>query len=69
MKKYFNKEFVMTKEDDEEFENCWIYVEGDVKVTDHFHITGRDSADRDYHIKVKLNHKSPTVFHNIINYN
>ena len=46
MKKHFNKELVMTKEDDEDIENstkCWIYdnvyVEGDLKVRDHCHIT------------------------------
>ena len=55
MKKYFNKELVMTKKENEDFENStwgWIcdhvYVEGDVKVRDHCHITGkyRDSAHR-----------------------
>ena len=44
MKKHFNKKLVMTKKDNEDFENsskCWIcdvYVDGDVKV-DHCHIT------------------------------
>ena len=48
MKKHFNKKLVMTKEDDEHFENsikCWIYdkvyVDGDVKVSlvrDHCYI-------------------------------
>ena len=40
MKKHFNKELLMTKEGDEDFENsckCWIcnsdYVDGDAKVT------------------------------------
>ena len=55
MKKYFNKELVMTK-DNEDFENatkCWIcdnfYFDGDVEVRDHCHITGkyRGSAHRD----------------------
>ena len=39
IKKYFNKELVMTKEDNEDFKNfakCWIcdndYIENDVKV-------------------------------------
>ena len=77
MKKYFNKELVMTKEDNEDFENftkCWIcdndYVDGDVKVRDHCHITGkyRGSAHRDCNIDVKLNHKSSVVFHNLKNY-
>ena len=42
MKKYFNKELVMTKEDNEDFENsskCWIcdddYIDNDVKLRDH----------------------------------
>ena len=48
MKKHFNKESVMTKEDNKDFKNstkCWIYdntyVDGDVKVTDHCHTTGK----------------------------
>ena len=50
MKKYFNKELLMTEEDDENFENstkCWIcdddYVDTDVKVRDHCHITSNIS--------------------------
>ena len=75
MKKYFNKELVMTKKDNEDFENsskCWIcdnaYVDGDVKVRNH--ITGkyRGSAHRDCNVNVKLNHKIPVVFHNLKNY-
>ena len=45
MKKIFNKELVMTKEDNENFKNsskCWICdndcVDNDVKVRDHCHI-------------------------------
>ena len=48
IKKHFNKEFVMTKEDNEDFENsakCWIcdndYIDTDVKVRDYCHITGK----------------------------
>ena len=47
MKKHFNKELAMTKDDNEDFENstkCWIcdndYIDSDVKVRDHCHITG-----------------------------
>ena len=53
---------------------CWIfdlvYVEGDVKLRDHRHITGkcRSSAHRDCNANVKLNHKIPTVFHILKNY-
>ena len=62
----------MTKEDDEDIENCtkcWIcdntYVAGDFKVRDHCHITGkyRSSAQRDCNINVKSNHKIPIAFY------
>ena len=77
MKKYFNKELVMTKEDNEDFEDstkCWIFdndnIDSDVKVRDHCHITRkyRVSAHRDCNINVKLNHKICVVFHNLKNY-
>ena len=67
----------MTKEDNEDFENsnkCWIcdntYVDCDVKVTYHYHITGkyRGSAHIDCNINVKLNHKIPVLFRNLKNY-
>ena len=48
MKKHFNKELVMTKRDNEEFNNSnkgsicdHVYGEGDVKLRDHCHITGK----------------------------
>ena len=65
-----------TKKDNKDFKNstkCWIfdstYVDGDVKVRDHCHTTGIDSAsaDRDCSINIKLNHKIPVVFHNLKN--
>ena len=77
MKRHINKEFIMTKKDNQDFENstkCWIcdndYVDTDVKVRDHCHITGkyRGSARRDCNINVKLNHKISVVFHNLENY-
>ena len=55
----------MTKEDNEDFKNstkCWIcdndYINSDVKVKDHGHITGkyRGFAHRDCSINSKLNH-------------
>ena len=67
----------MTKEDNENFKNytkCQIwdneYVDNDVKVRDHCHITGkyRGSAHRDCNINLKLNNKIPVVFHNLKNY-
>ena len=62
IKRHFNKELAMTEEDNEDFKNstkCWIsvteYVNGDVKVRDHCHVTGkyRGSSHRDCNIKVK----------------
>ena len=77
MKKHFNKEFVMTKEGNEDFENstkCLICDndngDRDVKVRDHCHITGkyRGSAHRNCNINVKFNHEIHVVFHNLNNY-
>ena len=62
IKKHFNKELVMTNEDNEDFKNstkCWIcdnnYIDTHAKVRDHCHNTGkyRDSAHRDCNIKLK----------------
>ena len=67
----------MTRENYEDFENStkyWIcdnvYVEGSVKITDNFNISGnyRDSAFGDCNIKVKLNHEIPIVFYKLKNY-
>ena len=77
MKKYFNKELIMTKEYNEDFENStksWIcdndHVGNDVKVRHYCHITGkyRGSAHRDCNINVKLNHKIPVLLYNLKNY-
>ena len=77
MKKHFNKELVMTKEDNENFKNSIIcsicdndYVNNAVKVTSHCHITGkyRGSVHGDCNINLKLNHKIPVVFINLKNY-
>ena len=77
IKKHFNKELVMTKEDNENFKNsakCWIcdngYIDNDVKVRDHCHITRqyRASAHRDCNINLRLNQKIPVVFRNLKNY-
>ena len=51
MKKKFNKELMMTKKGNEDFENStkyWIcdndYIDNDVKVRDHCHITGKSRS-------------------------
>ena len=58
-KKHFNKELVITKKDNEDFENstkCWICnndcIDNNVKVRDQCHITGkyRGSSNRDSNI-------------------
>ena len=71
MRKIFNKELLMTKEDNLDFKNsnkCWIC---DVKVRDRCHITGkfRVFAHRDCNINLKLSHKILVVFHNLKNHN
>ena len=62
IKKHFNKGLVMTKRDNKDFENstkCWIcdndYIDCDVKVRDHCHITRkyRGSAHKDHCVSVK----------------
>ena len=77
MKKCFNKKLVMTKKNNKDFKNFtkyWTcanaYVKGNIKVRDHYHITGRyrRSADKDCNIKVKLSQKIPVVFHNLKNF-
>ena len=77
MKKHFSKELVMTNGENENFKNstkCSIcnndYIDSDVKVRDHCHITGkyRGSAHRDCNINLKLNRKVPIVFRNLKRY-
>ena len=77
MKKYMNKELVMTKEDNEDFESStkyWIYssdyVDIGVKVRDHYHISGKysGSAHIDCNANVKLNPKILVLSHNLKRY-
>ena len=67
MKKLFNKELLMTKEDNGNFTNstkCWIcdngYIGNDVKVRDDCHIIRkyRGCAHRDCNTNLRLNHIS-----------
>ena len=77
MKKQFNKDIVMTKVDDEDFEKsakssvyCNVWADDDVKLRDHYHITWefRCSARRHCNIKIELNHKIRIVFQKLKNY-
>ena len=48
MKKHFNKNFIITEGEEEQYQSsniCWIFKKlidyGDEKVRDHCHVTGR----------------------------
>ena len=70
----------MTHKDEKDFksaDSCHIcdkkYVETDLKVRDHCHITRkyRGSAHQDCHLKLKIGHetiKIPVIFHNLRGY-
>ena len=77
MEKHFKKELVMVKKDKEDFGNSTKrqicdndYIDNDVKVRDHCHITkkNRGSAHGDFNVNVKLNYKISVVFYNLKNY-
>ena len=76
MKKYFNKNLIMTAEENEEFERsiiCWIYgklIENEGKIRDHCHITGnyRGSTHWSCNINLKITKKVPVIFHNLRGY-
>ena len=76
-KKGFNKNLVMSAEDEERFQSgnkCWIcnklFDVGDNKVRDHCHITGkyRGSAHWSCNINLRLTKKVPVIFHNLRGY-
>ena len=77
IKNRFNKNLVMTAEENEEFERsniCWIcgkLIEiGDNKVKDHCHITGnyRGSCHWSYNNNLKTSKKLVVIFHNLKGY-
>ena len=77
IKKHFNKNLVMTAEENEEFERsnicciCGKLIDiGDNKVRDHCHITGkyRGSVYWSCNIKLKISKKLPVIFHNLRGY-
>ena len=74
MKEHFDKELVMTKEDDENFETSTnlsihydTFVKGNVEVRDHSHVTGkyRGAAHRNCDVDISLNYKVSIVFSNL----
>ena len=77
IKNHFNKNLVMSVEDERIFQasnKCWIckklFTDEDKKVRDHVHITGkyRDSAHPNCNINLKLNKKIPAIFRNLRDY-
>ena len=77
MKKRFNKNLIMSAEEEERFElsnSCWIcdklFDVGDDKVRDHCHITGkyRGAAHWSCNVNLKLSKKIPVIFHNLRGY-
>ena len=77
MKKHFNKNLVVTEEEEHLFQesnNFWIckkFIDnGDEKVRDHCYVTGkfRGSAHWDCNINFKLTKKILTIFHNLKGY-
>ena len=76
LKKYFNKNLVMTAEKNEEIEKtniCWICgksIDFNEKVRDHCHITGfyRGAAHWSCNINLKISKKVPVIFYNLKGY-
>ena len=77
MKKHFNKNLVMSEEEEHLFQqsnSCWIYkkfIDNDEeKVRDNFHVTGkfRSAAHWDCNINLQLTKKFPVIFHNLRGY-
>ena len=77
MKKYFNKNLIMTEKEEHLFQesnNCWICKKlidnDDEKVRDHCHVTGkfRGAAHWDCNINFQLTKKIPVIFHNLKGY-
>ena len=75
MKKHFNKNLIVTEEDEEQFQSsniCWICEKliDDEKVRDHFHIAGkfRGAVRWGCNINLQLTKNVPEIFHNLRGY-
>ena len=77
IKKHFNKNLVMSAEEEEKFQlsnSCWIcdklFEVGDDKVRDHCHITEkyRGAARWSCNVNLKLTKKISAIFHNLRGY-
>ena len=77
MEEYFNKNLIMTEEEENLFQksnNCWICKKfinnNEEKVRDHCHVTGkfRGAAHWSCNINLQLTKKVPVIFHNLRGY-
>ena len=77
IKKHFNKNLIMSAEEEEKFQltsSCWIcdklFDAGDDRVGDYCHITGkyRGAAHWSCNVNRKLSKKVPVISHNLRGY-
>ena len=77
MKEYFNKNLIMTEEEQNLFQKsnkCWIckrFINNhEEKVRDHCHVTSkfRGAAHESCNLNLKLTKKVPVIFHNLRDY-
>ena len=77
MEIYFNKNLIMTEEEENLFQksrNCWtcknIINNNEEKVRDHCHVTGkfRGAAHESCNLNLKLTKNVPVIFHNLRGY-
>ena len=77
MEEYFNKNLIMTEEEENVFQksnNCWICKKfinnNEEKVWDYCHVTGkfRGAAHRNCNVNFQLTKKVPVIFHNLRGY-
>ena len=77
MKEYFNKNLIMTEEEENLFQksnNCWVckkFINNDEEnVRGHCHVAGkfRGAAHEGCNLNLRLTKKFPVIFHNLRGY-
>ena len=77
MKEYFNKNLIMTEEEQNLFQksnNCWICKkiinDDEEKIRDLCHVASkfRGAAHQNYNVNLKLTKKVPVILHNLRGY-